>query len=83
EVLKLILRYAFMELNLFRLAAVIPEYNTAALSLFQKAGFLEEVRRREALNRYRRRWDLINLGILRSEWQAHAGVENHSPEGSR
>jgi RimJ/RimL family protein N-acetyltransferase len=64
------LRYAFMELNFFRLGAIIPEYNLPALNLFQKAGFIEEVRRREALNRYGRRWDNLHLGLLQEQWQA-------------
>ena len=29
---------------------------------------MEEVRRRQALNRYGRRWDLIQMGILQREW---------------
>jgi RimJ/RimL family protein N-acetyltransferase len=68
EVLNLLLRYAFSELNLFRLSAVIPEYNAGALRLFEKAGFLQEVRRRQALNRDGRFWDLIHVGLLRDEW---------------
>lgn len=68
EALKLLLRYAFGELNLYRLTAVIPEYNPAALSLFQKAGFVQEVRRRQALQRDGRFWDSLHLGLLRDEW---------------
>src|SRR5512139_2837724 len=68
EALTLILRYAFAELNLFRLSAVVPEYNLAALHLFAKEGFVEEVRRREALQRDGRYWDAINMGLLRDEW---------------
>lgn len=70
EALRLMLRYAFMEMNLFRLGALIPEYNTPALALFQKAGFIEEIRRREALNRYGRRWDMLHLGLLGGDWKA-------------
>ena len=69
EALRLILRYAFAELNLRRLSVSIPEYNQAALSLAKKAGFVEEVRRRQALSRDGRRWDLLQLGILRQEWE--------------
>jgi RimJ/RimL family protein N-acetyltransferase len=70
QTLSLLLRYAFDELNLYRLTAVIPEYNPAALQLFSKAGFVEEVRRRKALNRDGKRWDLLNLGLLHEEWSA-------------
>lgn len=70
EALRLLLRFAFGELNLHRLTAQVPEYNPAALRLFQKAGFVEEVRRRQALNRDGRRWDLLHLGLLYNEWEA-------------
>ena len=73
ETLHLMLRYAFDELNLYRLSAWIPEYNPVALHIFTKAGFVEEVRRRQALNRDNRRWDLIHVGILRAEWEQKAG----------
>lgn len=73
EALRLILRYAFAELNLHRLTVAIPEYNAAALHIARKAGFVEEVRRRQAINRDGRRWDLLQFGILRSEWEAKLG----------
>jgi RimJ/RimL family protein N-acetyltransferase len=69
EALSLLLRYAFDELNLYRLTAVIPEYNLPALSLFTGFGFVEEVRRRQALERDSRRWDLVQLGLLAEEWK--------------
>ena len=69
QALGMLMRFAFAELNLFRLSARIPEYNQAAISLFSKFGFVEEVRRRQALDRDGRRWDLIVFGLLNSEWQ--------------
>ena len=68
EALRLLLHYYFSELNLYRLSVQVAEYNTAALGLFQKLGFVEEVRRRQALNRDGRRWDMLHLGLLRDEW---------------
>jgi RimJ/RimL family protein N-acetyltransferase len=65
----LLLRFGFGELNLFRLSAGIQEYNQAALRLFQSAGFVEEVRRRQALFRFGRRWDHLFFGLLNEEWQ--------------
>ena len=70
EALRLLLRFAFDELNLYRLTAIIPEYNAIALHVFSKAGFIEEVRRRQSVNRDGRRWDLLHLGILNEEWRA-------------
>ena len=69
ETLGLLLRYAFSELNLYRLTAVIPEYNLPALALFKSFGFVEEVRRRQALERDSRRWDLLYYGLLADEWK--------------
>lgn len=69
QALRMLLRLAFEEYNLYRLAALIGEYNPVALHVFAKAGFTEEVRRRQALYRDGRRWDLIHMGILRSEWE--------------
>ena len=68
QALGLLLRFAFAELNLFRVTIVIPEYNQAALALFRKFGFLEEVRRRDALLCGERVWDLLVFGLLHSEW---------------
>jgi RimJ/RimL family protein N-acetyltransferase len=70
QALALLLRYAFAELNLFRVSAALPEYNEPALRFFQKFGFVEETRRRQALHRDGRRWDLMCYGLLHSEWEA-------------
>jgi RimJ/RimL family protein N-acetyltransferase len=70
EALQLILRFAFSELNLYRLSAVVGEDNPEALKFFLRFNFLEEVRRREALLRDGQTWDSIHLGLLRDEWLA-------------
>ena len=70
EVLGMLLRFAFRELNLHHLEVVLPEYNVPALRFFEKHGFKIEVRRRQAVNRGGRRWDLIHMAILRPEWEA-------------
>lgn len=69
ETLSLLLRYAFSELNLYRLTALIPDYNLPAQRLFKSFGYVEEVRRREALERDSRRWDLLHYGLLANEWK--------------
>lgn len=73
ELLALLLRYAFDELNLHRLQAHVGAYNAGALRLLEQAGFQVEVRRREALYRAGRRWDDLWLGLLRPEWDARRG----------
>jgi RimJ/RimL family protein N-acetyltransferase len=72
QALRMLLRFAFAELNLFRLTAAVPEYNEGAIALLQKFGFIQEICRRKALERDGRRWDLYIFGLLSEEWQDHA-----------
>jgi RimJ/RimL family protein N-acetyltransferase len=69
QALRMLLRFAFAELNLFRVSAAVPEYNEGALALLQKFGFVQEVCRRKALERDGRRWDLYVFGLLNDEWR--------------
>ena len=69
QALRMLLRFAFAELNLFRVTAMVPEYNEAAIALLHKFGFTREVCRRSALERDGRRWDLYVYGLLNEEWQ--------------
>ena len=69
EALRLLLHYAFAELNLFRVSAVVGGSNPAALRLSQKFGFVEEARRRKALLSDGQIYDLLHMGLLRQEWQ--------------
>ncbi|HSK87653.1 MAG TPA: GNAT family protein [Anaerolineales bacterium] len=72
QALRMLLRFAFAELNLFRVSALVPEYNEGALALLQKFGFVQEVCRRKALERDGRRWDLYVVGLLNDEWRNQA-----------
>ncbi len=72
QALALMLRFAFNELNLYRLSAMVGEDNPGALRFFTWHGFVEEVRRRKALLRDGQVWDMLNLGLLRDEWLALA-----------
>ncbi len=68
QALKMLLRFAFTELNLYRVSANVQEYNEAAIALLKKFGFVEEVRRRQGIERDGRRWDLLTFGLLEEEW---------------
>jgi len=74
QALQMLLRFAFAELNMFRISAAIPEYNEVAIALFRKSGFVEEIRRRQALDRDGRRWDMLVFGLLKDEWQEAASA---------
>ena len=69
DAMRVILHYAFTELNLHRVSLDVFEYNPRAIRSYEKAGFVVEGRQRQALNRDGRRWDVIYMGILREEWE--------------
>jgi len=70
EALRLLLRYAFDELNLYRLSAMLGGDNPAGLRFFERHGFMQEVRRREALQRGGKFYDVVHLGLLAEEWRS-------------
>lgn len=76
DAMRVILKYAFTELNLYRLSLNVFDYNPRARRSYGKAGFKEEGSCREFLLRDGKRYDLIFMGILRSEWEELAGNEN-------
>jgi RimJ/RimL family protein N-acetyltransferase len=71
DALRLVLRYAFHELNLYRLGLDVTEINTRAIGAYQKVGFQQEGIVRGAVLRDGRRHDLILMGLLREEWERH------------
>src|SRR5204862_6960396 len=68
ELMGLMLNYAFNELGLHRLSAGAAEDNPEAIRFMERHGFQLEVRRRQAILRDNRRWDMLLYGLLRSEW---------------
>lgn len=68
DVMNVLLRFAFTEINLRRVTLTVFEYNPRAIRSYEKAGFCHEGRERKALNKNGRRWDILYMGILREEW---------------
>ncbi len=68
DAMRVLLRYAFTEINLHRVSLTVYEYNPRAIRSYEKCGFRVEGRVRQRLNREGRRWDEIYMGILREEW---------------
>lgn len=68
ETFDLILRYAFDELNLYRLTVRVFEYNLVGLEFLKMAGFQVEVRQRQAVHRLGRRWDILLMGLIHDDW---------------
>ena len=70
DMMNICLRYAFMELCVYRVALGLHEYNPRALRSYEKAGFRLEGRSRQEILREGKRTDTLWMGILREEWLA-------------
>lgn len=70
DALRVLLRYAFDELNLQRISLSVLEGNARALRSYEKCGFQYEGRERHAWAYDGRRWDEVYMGLLREEWEA-------------
>ena len=68
DVMNVLLRFAFTEVNLRRVTLSVFEYNPRAIRSYEKAGFRHEGRARKVLNKEGKRWDILYMGILREEW---------------
>lgn len=68
DAMRLALRFAFQELNMFRVSLDVFEYNPRAIRSYEKAGFVLEGRSRQSICRDGKRYDLLIMGILRDEW---------------
>ena len=68
EAIDMILRYAFMELNLNRVGLDVISDNNAAIECYQKLGFVVEGRARESVIRFGEKLDQIYMGILYDDW---------------
>ncbi len=75
DAMRVALHYAFTELNLHRVSLGVFDYNRRAIRSYEKAGFVHEGRQREMLHRDGQRWDILLMGILRSEWRAASSSE--------
>ena len=70
DVMNVLLRFAFTEINLRRVTLTVFEYNPRAIRSYEKAGFRQEGHLRSLLNREGRRWNELYMGILREEWMS-------------
>jgi RimJ/RimL family protein N-acetyltransferase len=69
DAMRLVLRYAFAELNLRRVTLEAFAHNARAIRSYEKAGFKHEGLEREWARRDGQRLDVVHMGILRAEWQ--------------
>lgn len=70
DAMRIMLQYAFYELNLRRVGLIVFEYNPRAIRSYEKVGFIPEGSVRRVMQRDGKRWDFQYMGILREEWLA-------------
>lgn len=68
EAMDLMLEWAFLELNLHRVQLYVMAFNTGAVRLYERKGWKEDGRLREAVYREGRYWDELVMSVLRHEW---------------
>lgn len=68
EAVNLLVAFAFYELNLNRVELEVYDFNERAYRCYLACGFKEEGRLREKMYRNGRYSDVIQMSILRSEW---------------
>lgn len=78
DVMNVLLRFAFTEINLRRVTLSVFEYNPRAIRSYEKAGFRHEGRLRKVLNKDGRRWDVLYMAILREEWMERQLAESET-----
>lgn len=73
DAVRVVLRYGFRELGLWRVQLGAFSYNARAIRSYEKAGFRIEAVERAACYRDGQRTDHVLMGILRPEWEALQG----------
>ncbi len=78
DMMNVLLRFAFTEVNLRRVTLIVFDYNPRAVRSYEKSGFQHEGRIRQILDREGKRWDMLSMGILREEWLERNGYKNEN-----
>lgn len=73
DAIRILLRFAFQEMNLNRVGLEVMSYNTRAIATYERLGFQHEGRQREMVFRDGVYYDILLMSILHREWQAGGG----------
>lgn len=69
EALKLLLKYAFQEINLHKISLTVLEYNANAIKLYKSCGFTQEGLLREQFWVNGKYENVFLMGLLRNEYK--------------
>jgi diamine N-acetyltransferase len=70
EVMHLLLHFGFEILNLNRIFLRVDEDNKGGIRAYEKAGFVDEGRLRQAVYRDGQYFDYLIMSVIRSEWNS-------------
>jgi RimJ/RimL family protein N-acetyltransferase len=74
EAIRLLLRFTFRELGYAKVNLNVYAYNTRAIGLYERLGFVHEGRIRGSIYTAGRRWDDLLMGMTRAEYEAQHAV---------
>jgi RimJ/RimL family protein N-acetyltransferase len=63
------LRYGFEQLGLHRIELLVFDFNSTAIRVYEREGFVKEGHLREARSIGGKYWSLDLMGVLESEWR--------------
>jgi RimJ/RimL family protein N-acetyltransferase len=69
DAMRLLLQHGFNTLNLNRVALDVYDTNLRAVRSYEKAGFVHEGRKRQAIFKDGRYVDILQMSVLRAEWE--------------
>jgi UDP-4-amino-4,6-dideoxy-N-acetyl-beta-L-altrosamine N-acetyltransferase len=69
EAMESLVEYGFNTLNMNRIELTVFEFNNRAYKTYQKVGFVEEGRKRQARYHNGKYYDEIIMAILREDWE--------------
>ncbi len=64
-----LLCYGFEKMGLFKIQLQVLPFNLAGVALYERCGFVREGTMRQAVLREGIRYDLLNYGLLKKEWE--------------
>ena len=71
DAMHLLLQHGFNTLNLNRIALDVYDTNPRAVRSYEKAGFIHEGRKRQAIFKDGNYIDLLQMSVLKKEWDGH------------
>lgn len=80
EAARLVLDFGFHDLRLHRVYLDVFAFNTPAIRLYERLGFVHEATLREAEQQHGRRVDVLLMSILREEWELRRMFGSPQPE---